>query len=286
MTNQDKINAAILLQDNTPLDDFLGLTPNEIHHLLYKTYGDKSIVQFQKEIDDKTLDQIPMFRLAEEYLKIIQRDQQIKLTALGALQKKVITELYDKRLLLDETIESGITKLSREEDCIAIPSMRITLQHAGIVKKTKGKITLTKKGAELIQPKNRLQLFKMFFQTYTDSFFWGYNDSYTEQPLGQLGWAFTAFMLNKFGNEERLAKFYADKFLVAFPIVITFFSDDILSSKRMYLNCYKVRSFERFFHWFGLVNIEKENKIFFNDNDRLTKTELLNSIFTFDENKD
>jgi hypothetical protein len=285
MTDQDKINAAILLRDNTPIDDFLGLTPNEIHHLLYKTYQDKSLVQFQMEINDETLDKIHFFRLAEEYLGIIQRELQIKLTALGALPRKVITELYDKRLLLDEDIESEITKLSREDDCIAIQSMRLTLQLAGIVKKTNGKITLTKKGTELIQPQNRQQLFKIFFQTYTDSFFWGYRDSYTEQPLGQLGWAFTAFLLNKFGNQERLADFYADKFSVAFPIVITFFEEDIFSSKKMYLDCFKLRSFERFFNWFGLVNIKKENSLFLNDNYRLTKTELLNSIFTFDENR-
>jgi hypothetical protein len=96
----DDIETNILLRNNTPLDDFLGLSPTEIHHLLYDTFGDKSPVQFRDNIDDETLDQIPLFRIAEEFLKIIYRDNQIKLTPLGALPKKVMVELYDKRFLL------------------------------------------------------------------------------------------------------------------------------------------------------------------------------------------
>jgi hypothetical protein len=77
-----------MLQNNSPVDDFLGLSPEEMHHLLYGTYGDKSPVQFQNDIDERTLDQIPIFRIAEHFLKIIQRDRQIKLTPLGAFAQK------------------------------------------------------------------------------------------------------------------------------------------------------------------------------------------------------
>lgn len=84
----DDIEANFILRNNTPLDDFLGLSPTEIHHLLYDTFGDKSPIQLRDNIDDKTLDQIPLFRIAEEFLKIIHRDKQIKLTPLGALPKK------------------------------------------------------------------------------------------------------------------------------------------------------------------------------------------------------
>lgn len=88
MKLQDDIKSNILHWNNTPVDDFLGLTPTEVHHLLYEAFGDKSPIQFRDDIDDETLDQIPLFRIVEEYLKIIQREKQIKLTPLGALQKK------------------------------------------------------------------------------------------------------------------------------------------------------------------------------------------------------
>jgi hypothetical protein len=283
MTEHNDINTTILLRDNSPVDDFLGLTPTEIHNLLYNTFGEKSLIQFSKDIDDKTLDQIPLFRIAEEYLRIIQRDKQIKLTPLGALPKKVMVELYDKRLLLDEYIETGITKLWREEDCMSISSMRITLELAGLVKKLKGKLSLTKNGTKFIQSENRLQFFKEFFQAFTDKFFWGFNDNYTEQPLGQLGWGYTAFMLNKFGDQEREVDFYSAKFLTAFPIVITFFSQDISSPKSQFYSCYSLRSFERFFLWFGFVTIDKQKKLLDFDTDKLKKSEVFNRVFAFDE---
>jgi hypothetical protein len=282
MTQHKDIDAAILLRDNTPIDDFLGLTPTEIHHLLYETFGDKSLVQFNKDINDKTLDQIPIFRIAEEYLKIIQRDKQIKLTPLGALPKKIMVELYDKYFLLDEHIETGITKLWKEEDCISISSARITLELAGLVKKVNGKLSLTKNGTKFILSENRVQLFKQFFQAFADKFFWGYNDNYTNQPLGQLGWAFTALMLNKYGDQERVADFYAAKFLTAFPIVLTFFSHDISSPKTQFYRCYALRSFERFFLWFGMVTIEKQKVFLDLDTDKLKKSEILNQVFTFE----
>jgi hypothetical protein len=45
------------------------------------------------------------------YLKIIERDKQIKLTPLGALPRKVLVEFYEKKFLLDMAIESGIKTL-------------------------------------------------------------------------------------------------------------------------------------------------------------------------------
>lgn len=107
----DYIQTNILLQNNTPLDEFLGMSPIQMHDLLYDTFGNNSPVQFRDDIDDKTLDRILLFRIAEEYLKIIQRDKRIKLTPLGALPKKVMVELYDKGFLPDELIENGITRL-------------------------------------------------------------------------------------------------------------------------------------------------------------------------------
>jgi len=106
----------ILLLNYRPVENFLGLTPTEVNYLLYDTFGEKSPLKFSIDLNDDTLNQIPLFCIAEEYLKILQRDKQIKLTPLGAMPRKVVVELYDKKILLDEHIESGITKLWREQD--------------------------------------------------------------------------------------------------------------------------------------------------------------------------
>ena len=279
----DDIETNILLRNNAPMDDFLGLSPTEIHHLLYDTFGDKSPIQFHEGIDGKTLDQIPIFRIVEDYLKIIQRDKQIKLTPLGALPKKVMVELYDKRYLLEEHIENGITKLWREEDSISIRSARLTVELAGLVKKISGKLTLTKTATKLLETNNRLQIFKQFFKAFTDKFLWSFNDGYPEQPIGQLGWAFSIIMLDKYGDQPQTVDFYADKYLKAFPKFITFFQPDYSTPERQFFRCYGVRTFDRFLLWFGFVSVDKQ-KIFLDlDTDKFKRTDLVQNIIKIDD---
>ena len=282
MKKPDDIETNILLLNNSPVDDFLGLSPTEIHNLLYDTFGDKSPVQFRDDIDDKTLDQIPLFKIVEDYLKIIQRDKHIKLTPLGSLPKKVMVELYDKRFLLDEHIESGITKLWKEDDCIAIRSARLTAEIAGLVKKVSGKLTLTRTVTKLLETNNRLQIFRRFFQAFTNKFLWSFNDGYPEQPIGQLGWAFSLILLDRFGDQPQTVEYYADKYLRAFPKFITFFQPDYSTPERQFFRCYGVRTFDRFFLWFGFVTVDKQ-KIFIDlDTDKFKRTDLVKRIFKID----
>lgn len=282
MKKTDDIETNILLLNNSPVDDFLGLSPTEIHNLLYDTFGDKSPVQFRDDIDDKTLDQIPLFKIVEDYLKIIQRDKHIKLTPLGALPKKVMVELYDKRFLLDEHIESGITKLWKEDDCIAIRSARLTAEIAGLVKKVSGKLTLTRTGTKLLETNNRLQIFRQFFQAFTNKFLWSFNDGYPEQPIGQLGWAFSLILLDRFGHQPQTVEYYADKYLRAFPKFITFFQPDYSTPERQFFRCYGVRTFDRFFLWFGFVTVDKQKILIDLDTDKFKRTDLVKRIFKID----
>ena len=273
---------SILLRNNTPVDDFLGLSPKKIHYLLYDTFGDQSPVRLKDLIDDQTLDQIPIFRIVEEYLKLIQRDKHIKLTPLGALPKKVMVELYDRRFLPDEHIESGLTKLWREEDSIAIRSARLTAELAGLVKKISGRLTLTKTATKLLETNNRFEIFRHFFKAFTEKFLWSFNDGYPEQPIGQLGWAFSLRMLHQFGDQPQTVDFYADKYLKAFPNFITFFRPDYSTPERQFFRCYGVRTFNRFFLWFGLVTVDQQKIYLDLDTDKFKRTELVQHIFKID----
>lgn len=279
----DDIEVNIFLRNNTPLDDFLGLSPTEVHHLLYDTFGDKSLVQLLDDIDEKTLDQIPLFRIVEDYLKILQRDKHIKLTPLGALPKKVMVELYDKRYLLEYLVENGISKLWREDDSISIRSARLAAELAGLVRKVNGKLMLTKTAIKLLESNNRLQIFKQFFQAFTDKFLWSYNDGYPEQPIGQVGWAFSVIMLDKFGDQPKSVDFYADKYLRAFPEFITFFRPSYLTPEQQFYSCYGVRTFERFFLWFGFVTVDRKEKFSDLENDKFKRSDLIRNIFKMDE---
>jgi len=269
--------------NNRPEENFLELTPTEVEYLLYDTYGEKSPLHFRNDMDDSTLDQIPLFRLTEEYLRILQRDIQIKLTPLGALPRKVLVELYYKRILPDEHIESGISKLWREQDWISIANARFTAEIAGLVRKANGKLTLTKKGTKLLQKENRIQLFKLFFQSFTDKFSWASNDLYPDNTVGQLGWAFSVYMLLKFGEQSNTTDFYAEKYLTAFPNFITFFQSSYTTPERQCAHCYGIRTFDRFLLWFGFVAVERQKHYLDLERDKFTTTEVVKKVFAFDE---
>ena len=260
MDFKEIIQASILLRNNTPLDEFEGLTPTEVHSLLYHTLTYKSPVQLKQVADDSTLDQVPFFRLAEELLRIIHRDKFIKLTPLGALPKKVMVEVYAHGFLPDEHIESGIVKLHREQDCISISAARFATEYAGLIKKAHGKLSLTKLGEKLLQSENRPELFTKILLSFTRDFNWGFHDGYPNQPIGQLGWAFTLYLLFKYGREPRTVTFYADKYLTAFPVFITFFQADFSTPKKLFIQCFHLRTFERFLLWFGFVSVQKQKK--------------------------
>lgn len=280
MTLDQSIEKNILKQNNAKNDDFVGLSPNQIHILLYDTFSEYSPLKIREDLTESTLDQIPLFKIAEEYLKIIQRDQFIKLTPLGALPKKILIELYDKKFLLDEFIESGIVKLNHEEKAIPIRSARIAIELAGLVRKTKGKLFLTKAALKLLETNNRLEIFRKFFESFTNKFLWSYNDRYQENYIGQIGWGFSVILLNKFGEEWAPVKKYSEAYLRAFPTLISFLNDDyLISVEKMFLNCYTIRTFNRFFIWFGFVEIDKKNKLIDLENNTYKRTDLLKRIF-------
>jgi hypothetical protein len=255
--NPPDFEALRILFNNAPLDEFAGLTPNEMEALLYDPLGERSPIALRPDLSAQTLDSIPYFRLTEEMLRMVQREGTIKLTPLGALPKKFLHELYDQQILLERALEEGITKLTREVDSVVLTSLHLTTRLTGALKKANNKLTLTKKGVKLLVPDQRQTLFRLTLETFTLKFNWAYNDRYTEHPVAQQGWAYTVYLLLKFGEHTHQGTFYADQYIRAFPEFLgcfgaTAFRDPLASFK----SCYTVRTFDRFLEWFGLVSLE------------------------------
>jgi hypothetical protein len=280
--NHPDLEPLRLLQNNVPLDDFSGLSPAEMHHLLYDTFGDKSPLNLRNELQSTTLANIPFFLLTEEFLKILMRENSIKLTPLGALPRKTVHELYSHKFITEDIIEAGAFKLSREQDSIAITSVHLNLLASGSIKRPNGRLSLTKKGQQLVQPEQRINLFKETLSSYTEKFNWASNDGYTPSPVGQLGWGFTVYLLKKFGQNERPIEFYAEKYLKAFPRFLEFFPVRQYGTPiEDFANCYRVRTFERFLEWFGFVKIDYKRGVQERHSDTVRRTGVFEAVFKF-----
>jgi hypothetical protein len=271
-----------VLFENKPIDDFCGRTTTEIRNLLYSPFDDTSPLKLNATIDDDTKNAIPFFRLTEELIKVVQREGSIKLTSRGELPKKVLYELYEYKFLPDDFIEDGLSKLRREID---VPSIR-TAHHAarvsGILKKVKGNLLLTEPGMMYLKNENRTDFFQKVLKGYTTEFNWAWNDGYTDFQVGQFGWGFTMFLLYKFGDRRRPKRYYADKFLKAFPNFIYMISlHDDITPEEEFADCYILRSFERFAEWFGFA--EDCNKVFLDrTNSYVVRKDALTKVFRFE----
>jgi hypothetical protein len=271
-----------VLRNNQPVEAFCNLSANQIHGLFYQTLEEGSPLQFKQDISDDTLNQIPLFNICEVILQIIAREGEVKLTPLGFLNKKVITEVYSHGYIKEYAIEKGISKLTREEDSIAISSAADTILLSGLVRKLHGKLLLTKNGERLLKSENRVKLFYCIFLTFTDKFDWPSKDRFIELRACQLGWAFSLYLLMVFGQEYRNSSFYAEKYTTAFPTFKEYFYDTQFGTgHELFLRCYQLRTFERFMVWFGLVEFDEPlSKRMIEV--KYKASSLVDKLFTFD----
>lgn len=273
-----------LLVNNQPIDDFEGLSPSEMNHLLRHTFDAGSPLKINNAITDEQLNRTPFFRLMEEFLKIIEREESIKLTPNGWLQKKVMAELYAYKFITSEAIEKGYSKLNREEDWMAIFMIHALADVGGLIRKAKGKLMLTKSGKLCIKQENRTAFFYELFRMYVEGLSWCNLDTFTEAPVGQVGWGFSVLLLLKYGSEECSPDFYTDKYVKAFPVFLRDMKETAFNSAEDFFRaCYKYRSTECFLQWWGVAQVIEKRKEDGTRYERVVATPLLKDLFSLAE---
>jgi len=241
-----------------PVPALDGLSPNEVHHILYNTFEESCPLQYRPAIPDEVIEQIPFYKLFREYLDRISEAGELKLTAKGNLPRKFCKEMYGLGIIKEEYIESGLVKLNREADSLVLSNLKVIGNLTGITKKRNNKLSLTKKGRELYQPDRQFDLFRDLFETNIFKFNLGYHDGYPQESGVQQVLPFTLYLLLKYGKEQREIEFYVDKNLKAFPRLLMHFGSDWSAPESQFRNCYKIRIFARCLDYYGFVDMETE----------------------------
>ncbi len=272
---QKHIDKIMNEQNNRGIPEFEGYSPIDMEYILYNTFGRNSPIQIEK-ISDSDYQKIPILNQIKYLLNLISDNKEIKLTNKGFLPTKIVADIYNKGFLKDEMIELGISKLYKESDSMTVNLTRILIDIAGLTKKRYGKLSLTKTGENLAL--DNFELLKNLFITFGSRFNWAYYDGYGENRIGQLGYGFSLILLNKYGHIKRLDKFYADKYFKAFPKLLdNYINPSLKISKDTAIECFSLRTFERFLAYFGLIIIEPAEKKW--DADKyIIKTELFDKL--------
>lgn len=243
--------------------DFDGLSPHNMHALLYSTFDEKKYpLILAKEIDEKFISNVKFNNHIINYLLKLKEEEPLKLTQKGNLPRKFCREFFQENFT-DSNSKIYFEKhpIMREEDLYYIRRINILTELAGFTKKIHGKKSLTKRCSKLLASRSIYQIYRDIFLTYTRKFNWGYFDLYPESLIIQRGFGFSIFLVQKYGSKPKEIEFYSNKFLRAFPITIDEFPDNpYFSGKEQYEKCYDLRTFDRFLYLFGLIDIEKKGK--------------------------
>ena len=257
-----------------------------MHRLIYNPLDPGSPLGFCYDAEDDALDQIPILRLTEALLSIIDREGSIKLTTtLRALPRRVVQELYLKKFITEEFVESGVVRLMHESEFMALTSLHETIVLSRLVTVRRGKMALSRDGRRMLKPGNRLELFHRVLQTFTLSYSWASTDLYADFPVAQMGWGFSVYLLLRFGQEPRPVRFYAEKYLAAFPTMLQYIRlIDRSSPIADFVHCYEIRTFYRFMEWFGLIRYLGGRLYFERDKAVIAATDVLPRVFVLREN--
>ncbi|WP_299676277.1 hypothetical protein [uncultured Dokdonia sp.] len=260
-------------QNNTGLEEFDGISPNQMHYLLREPFAKQSIIKLNR-LSEQQYQSIPLLNQIKYLVKSIGNETEVKLTKTGALPTKIVKDTYHNGGLTEEFIEEGYTFLRRESDSHTIQLSRILLELIGFTKKRNNKLSLTKKAKKILENDHRL--LELVFTAFCQEFNWGYFDGYELDEWGQYGVGFSLMLLHKYGSLKRKDSFYAEKYYKAFPDLLDFhpFTPEIKNSA---YRGYAFRTFEKGLSYFGFIDYER-GRIF--DPSYVIKTRLFDAFIS------
>ena len=141
---------------------------------------------------------------------------------------------------------------------------------------------LTRKFQNL-QEKDPLKIYPTLFLTYVRELNWGYWDRYEDVRFIQQSFVYSLYLLKLFGGKKRSASFYEDKFLRAFPAILSEFQETSYTTpEQSFRRCFTYRTIIHFMQFLGLAELEKiPTDLPYRDEFMLKKLPLLNEIVKF-----
>lgn len=259
----DRVQLMMQRHNSQPRSDFNGLSPEQVHLMLHNPFGPKCPVQ----LNDLTAAEYMQIPFVRQVLFLMQtlNEKELKLTKNGWLPLKVVAEAY--RLgRPDIFLEEYGQKRFNEYDVKAVEFARALLEIHGWTKIRKGMLSLTAKGKKAIanidEAANEIIYFSLaggILHTV---------DGHENQQIGNVGIAYSVWLLNKFGPEWRDGYFYQEQY------------QKVVNIPERY-NVYAVRVFERLFYWLGIADVQEVDKYTSKFRREFKKTDLLSMVFSF-----
>jgi len=242
-------------QNQRPVDEFRGLSPEQMYQMLNFPFISPELVSFPEVLGVAPAAPIlTLFSLLTEAIG----EQGLKPTAKGNLPRKFCREAalaYWGEVTYRENTRFG--GINREDDFSDLHITRLVAELAGLIRKYKGRFILSRDCRALLAGKGLIALYPRLFRVYIEQFNWGYRDGYPEIRFIQSAFLFTLYLLMRYGDTWQPHEFYEDSFLHAFPTVLSEVPPDrVFSPEEEIRTCYTWRTLVHFAGFFGVATVE------------------------------
>ena len=266
------------------LDEFCGLSPEQMTQLLYSPFDSPETVRFSTVV--ALIRGTEIMRVFIPLMEAI-GESGLKTTAKGNLPLKFCKAMAEQLRQADDKEAEGtrllrIGGISSEVDLEVLHCTRLVAQLGGLIRKYRGKFVLTKKCKKMLVSEAYGKIYLELFKAYTTKFNWGYRDGYPEAGIVQHSFLYTLFLLVSFGNTQQPQQFYEDKFLAAFPMALDMFHENSYSTAEDEARrCYFLRSIDRFAAYFGLAELNLKPRQSYREKYLVRKSILLDRFVSF-----
>ena len=242
-------------QNRRQLDEFHGLSPEQMYRMLNFPFTSPELVHFPEVLD--LIPAAPILTLFELLTNAI-GEQGLKPTVKGNLPRNFCREAalayWGEQQYQENTRFGGI---NREEDFDDLHVTRLVAGLAGLIRKYKGRFILSRDCRRLLAGDGMTAIYPRLFRAYVEQFNWAYRDGYPELRFMQSAFLFTLYLLTRYGNAWRPQGFYEDAFLGAFPRLLDEVPpSQVFSPDETVRRAYTWRSLVRFAGFLGLATVE------------------------------
>lgn len=243
------------MQNLQPLEEFHGLSPEQMHRILNHPFNSPGLASFPELIN--SMPAVPILRLFELLTDAI-GDDGLKPTAKGNLPRNFCREAalayWGEEKYQYNTRYGGI---NREEDFSDLHVTRLIAELAGLIRKYKGRFILSKECRQLLSHGGQAAIYPRLFRAYVEKFNWAYRDRFPDFHLIQSAFLFTLYLLTRYGEISRSQAFYENAFLHAFPMLLDELPPNYIPSPDTTVkNAYTWRALMQFAGFLGLATVE------------------------------
>lgn len=262
-----------------PNPEFLGLSPEQMYRMLYQPFEEASdIVTFNRNLSKEDLVDIPVLKETVFFLKRLGELQPLKATARGNLPRAFAREIHGQ---FPEDPEFHYPIMSEKDDS-KLSSLRHILDMAGWIKKRNQRFCLTKRGQILNEKGFASDDFYHLLKTYTQKFNWASRDFYPEPEIIQQAFLFSCYLLHKKAKTYIHVNELSTCFIEVFPTVLNEMErDPFIESEKLVRRIFYLRFIERFCEYFGLVTIQRKERLSFNLDYSVKTTPFFEEIFNW-----